>query len=204
MGVEYSVRIDGDERVQFGQGRQDGVDVQLLAHARREVVVCAGVFFTPHILLKSGVGPKAHLEAAGIPVVADVPGVGHNLLSRVNVLFFYGNGSVRWRGTNACMGGKGWHVADAPIDTDSKPSLHYPWQVVPEMNPFVMRDDATAALYQQEHRGPYSLGALGIYTVVKGRFPGEDDYVVCYVGRNFFEDSIAYKSYSSIPPCRCS
>lgn len=46
------------------------------------------------------------------------------------------------------------------------------------MNPFVLRDDATTTLYQQEHRGPYSLGALGIYTVVKGRFPAEDDYVV--------------------------
>jgi hypothetical protein len=50
------------------------------------------------------------------------------------------------------------------------------------MNPFVMRDAATTALYEQEHRGPYSLGALGIYTVVKGRFPAEDDYVVR--GRN--------------------
>lgn len=138
---------DGDERVQFGQERQrrqlDGVEVQLLARARREVVLCAGVFFTPHILLKSGVGPKEHLEAAGIPVVADVPGVGHNLLARINVLFFFGNGSV-----------------------------------VPEMNPFVLRDDATTTLYQEQHRGPYSLGALGIYTVVKGRFPGEKDYVV--------------------------
>ena len=149
VGVEYSVAMDmgGDERVQFGQERQRqqaNVDVQLLARARREVVLCAGVFFTPHILLKSGVGPKDHLEAAGIPVVADLPGVGRNLLARIDVLFFYGNGSV-----------------------------------VPEMNPFVLRDDATAALYEEQHRGPYSLGALGIYTVVKGRFPGEKDYVVC-------------------------
>lgn len=97
-GVEYTVQMDGGtqgEQQQQRQWQQDGVDVQLLAHARREVVLCAGVFFTPHILLKSGVGPKAHLEAAGISVVADVPGVGRNLLARINVLFFYGNGSVR-------------------------------------------------------------------------------------------------------------
>ncbi len=96
MGVEYSAVMDssgGDARPQFGQ--REEVDVVLLAQAHREVVLCAGVFFTPHILLKSGVGPKAHLEAAGIPVVSDVPGVGRNLLARTNVLFFYGNGSVR-------------------------------------------------------------------------------------------------------------
>jgi choline dehydrogenase-like flavoprotein len=96
VGVEYSAVMDGgggDGRAQFGQGQD--VDFVMLAQALREVILCAGVFFTPHILLKSGVGPKAHLEAAGIPVVADLPGVGRNLLARTNVLFFYGNGSVR-------------------------------------------------------------------------------------------------------------
>jgi choline dehydrogenase-like flavoprotein len=96
VGVEYSVLMDGDTRLRFGQG-QEQVDVLMLARARREVILCAGAFFTPHILLKSGVGPKDHLETAGIPVVADLPGVGRNLLARTNSLFFYGNGSVRDR-----------------------------------------------------------------------------------------------------------
>lgn len=92
--MEYGIGTDGGERMQFGQEKEE-VGVLMLAHARREVVLCAGVFFTPHILLKSGVGPKDHLDAAGIPVVADMPGVGRNLLARTNALFFYGNGSVR-------------------------------------------------------------------------------------------------------------
>ncbi|MEV6399737.1 GMC oxidoreductase [Streptomyces sp. NPDC051907] len=51
-----------------------------LVRARREVVVCAGAVDTPRLLLHSGVGPRADLEALGIPVVHDLPGVGENLL----------------------------------------------------------------------------------------------------------------------------
>ncbi len=44
----------------------------------REVIVSAGVYGSPAVLLRSGVGPKAHLEGLGIPVVADLP-VGERL-----------------------------------------------------------------------------------------------------------------------------
>ncbi|KAF8903214.1 hypothetical protein CPB85DRAFT_1438450 [Mucidula mucida] len=47
--------------------------------ANQEIVLCAGWLHTPHILQRSGVGPKALLEEAGIPVVVDLPGVGSNV-----------------------------------------------------------------------------------------------------------------------------
>ncbi|KAL8967475.1 MAG: hypothetical protein Q9183_002901 [Haloplaca sp. 2 TL-2023] len=61
--------------------------------ARREVILSAGVFRSPQLLMLSGVGPHRQLEAQGIPVLKDLPGVGQNMwdqpffatLSPVNV-----------------------------------------------------------------------------------------------------------------------
>ncbi|KAK7962721.1 uncharacterized protein PG986_003546 [Apiospora aurea] len=47
--------------------------------ARKEVTDCAGALRTPQLLMLSGVGPAATLEAHGIPVGRDAPGVGQNL-----------------------------------------------------------------------------------------------------------------------------
>ena len=50
-----------------------------LVHAEREVLLAAGAIGSPHLLLLSGVGPGEHLRQMGVPVVADIPGVGRNL-----------------------------------------------------------------------------------------------------------------------------
>ncbi|WP_018686212.1 GMC family oxidoreductase [Actinokineospora enzanensis] len=44
-----------------------------------EVILCAGAYGSPVVLLRSGIGPADHLRDVGVEVVADVPGVGSNL-----------------------------------------------------------------------------------------------------------------------------
>jgi choline dehydrogenase len=46
----------------------------------REIVLCAGTYGSPALLLRSGIGPAEHLRDLGIPVIKHLPGVGENLL----------------------------------------------------------------------------------------------------------------------------
>lgn len=51
-----------------------------------EVVLSAGAFGSPQLLMLSGVGPAAHLQEHGITPVLDLPGVGANLHDHVDVV----------------------------------------------------------------------------------------------------------------------
>lgn len=48
--------------------------------AKYEVIVSSGVFESPKLLMLSGIGPKAELDAHGIQTLVDSPHVGQNLL----------------------------------------------------------------------------------------------------------------------------
>jgi choline dehydrogenase len=49
----------------------------------KEVILSAGAFQSPQLLMVSGVGPKDLLQRHGIPVVHDNPNVGQNLIDHV-------------------------------------------------------------------------------------------------------------------------
>lgn len=55
------------------------------ARARREVIVACGAIQSPKLLLLSGIGAGAYLQAQGIPVRHDLPGVGENLQEHPDV-----------------------------------------------------------------------------------------------------------------------
>lgn len=71
-----SLLLDGDTVrgvVYQHQGKE------LTAQAEKEVLLCAGVINSPQIMMLSGIGDPAELEAHGIEVQHDLPGVGKNL-----------------------------------------------------------------------------------------------------------------------------
>jgi choline dehydrogenase len=81
-------------RVLFDQGRATGVRYlrggqTLEAGARREVILSSGAVNSPQLLLLSGVGPAADLQALAIPVVADSPAVGRNLQDHLCIDHLY-------------------------------------------------------------------------------------------------------------------
>ncbi len=82
------------ERIDLEAGRAVGVsyrqgDERRQVRAAAEVLLAAGSIGSPHILQLSGIGPGAALQAAGIGVAHDLPGVGENLQDHFQVRMVY-------------------------------------------------------------------------------------------------------------------
>ncbi|MFD1655830.1 GMC family oxidoreductase [Pseudonocardia alaniniphila] len=102
----------------------------------RDVVLAAGAIGSPQLLMRSGVGPQSHLREVGVPIVADLPGVGANLhdhpltgvvyRSRQPVVGSVGNGGGEAKGTIRTTADAAWpdvqlFCAIAPMLGDTVP-----------------------------------------------------------------------------------
>jgi choline dehydrogenase len=86
------------------------------------VVMSAGAYGSPQILLRSGIGPADELRALGIGAVADLP-VGRGLMEHAYVRLFYTAPKEVSRmfgpGMPAVARGNGWYAIPVPIDEEA-------------------------------------------------------------------------------------
>lgn len=121
------------------------------ARATREVIVSSGVIDSAKLLLLSGIGPADHLKALGIPVVADVAGVGQNFQDHLKL-------SIRWNGKTELPGS----TVTAGLFTRSNSNE---WANAPNLQFYVGRGldtpdkfvTITVSLVQPRSRGSVSL-----------------------------------------------
>ena len=77
-----------------------------IIHANNEIIMTAGAFGTPKILMLSGIGNADHLSEHGIDVAADLKGVGENLMDHHEVpIVASTNGHYGYFGED-----KGWNM----------------------------------------------------------------------------------------------
>ena len=111
-GVEY-VGSDGETHV---------------LQARNEVIVSAGSYQSPQLLMLSGIGPADHLASVGIDCVVDAPEVGQNLKDHLQLaLFFQAAGlGVSMAAFGVAMGPDALREPAGPLPADPADDINLP------------------------------------------------------------------------------
>ena len=126
--------------------------VDYVLSARKEVIVAAGAFQSPQLLMVSGIGPKRVLKKHGIPCLHDLPGVGQNMWDhvvfgvthRVNVL------TASAPQNNPALGARSdaAYLANATGPLSIFGGGYYGWEKLPEPNRSRLSPSSRAALAQ--------------------------------------------------------
>ena len=81
--------------------RRNGMINESLINPGGEVILSAGSIGSVQILERSGIGAAAHLNQLGIPVIADLPGVGENLQDHLQLRMIYKVHGIKTLNTQA-------------------------------------------------------------------------------------------------------
>lgn len=86
-------------RILFEGKRATGLEIKQgnkvrTLYARKEVILSAGAFQSPQLLLLSGVGDQSELSRHDVPLVHHLPGVGKNLQDHPDFIFGYHTNSM--------------------------------------------------------------------------------------------------------------
>jgi choline dehydrogenase len=82
VGVEY---LRGERLYRAHRHPSGDAGERREVHGSREVILAAGAFNTPQLLMLSGIGPRELLQRHRIDVRVDLPGVGKNLQDRYEI-----------------------------------------------------------------------------------------------------------------------
>ncbi len=136
-------RINIENGIAKSVSYRDSSGVERIARAEREIVVATGALVTPQLLMLSGIGDPAQLKAHDIACLADLPGVGQNLIDHpevpiiaiANGKYGYFKQGVGWRmirnGLQFRLFGSGPILSAGveagafvnPIDPEAEPSI---------------------------------------------------------------------------------
>lgn len=116
--------------------RRRAVGIELDAGGRTEridgarIVLCAGAFQSPALLMRSGIGPAAHLAQHGIGCVADLPGVGENLMDHQGTaVFMIPKVALPMPDPGVCQLGARWTSASGKDIDDMWLSMWGTWEL---------------------------------------------------------------------------
>ncbi|MEN9437562.1 MAG: hypothetical protein RIR09_2217 [Pseudomonadota bacterium] len=127
------------------------------ATARAEVLLCAGAVGSPHILELSGLGQAQRLQALGVPVLQDLPGVGENLQDHLQIRTVFTVQNTRTLNTRSHSL---WGKAKIALEY----ALHRtgPMSMAPsQLGAFTRSDPAQPHPNLEYHVQPLSLDAFG-------------------------------------------
>ncbi|RSM69064.1 choline dehydrogenase [Kibdelosporangium aridum] len=180
-------------KVLFEGKRATGVEISRFGRTKtvrgKEIILCGGAINTPQLLQLSGIGNAKELQALGIDVVNDLPGVGENLQDHLEVYVQHAakkpvslNPALKWR--NRPMIGLKWLLArTGPASTNhfegggfarSNEDVAYP-NLMFHFLPLAVRYDGsqpTAGHGYQVHIGPMYSDVRGSVKI-KSKDPRE-------------------------------
>ena len=127
------------------------------ATARAEVILCASAIGSPQILQLSGLGPAQRLQALGVPVEKDMPGIGENLQDHLQIRAVFKVQNTTTLNTQAnSLWGK------AKIGLEYAFQRTGPMSMAPsQLGAFTRSDPAQPYANLEYHVQPLSLEAFG-------------------------------------------
>ncbi|XP_020817627.1 neither inactivation nor afterpotential protein G [Drosophila serrata] len=87
-------RVPRATSILVGTKDEDNKEQEFSVEVRRELILCAGAYQTPQLLLASGIGERSILKKLGIPLQHKLPSVGQNLHDHFNLPLFVSMGAT--------------------------------------------------------------------------------------------------------------